>query len=339
MMKQIKVFAGILVLLLLFAGFAKPAVYTETEFLMDTVVSVTAYGTHAKEAISAVFMRLRELDKKCNAHQKGSVIYAINTAPKNVPISVDEEMFDLIQQSLLFSNDAQGAFDITLFPVSTLWAFGTKEATVPQETAIVTALTTTGADKLMLDKENRTITKTNSGTQLDLGAAVKGYAAEEALKILKENGISHAYLDLGGNVAVMGGKPTRFLKRLLTGKKAEPFIIGLQMPDAPRGTVMETLSLYDGFIVTSGNYERYFEENGKRYHHILNPKTGYPVYNGLKSVTVVADNGLEADMLSTALFVLGEENMPLLANRCQGIYVIDDQMELTAVKPLITAEN
>ncbi len=339
MMKHIKVFAGIVVLLLLFAGFTKPTMHTETEFLMDTVVSVTAYGSNAKEAIGAVFMRLRELDKKCNAHQKESVVYAINTAQKNVPVSVDEEIFDLIQKSLVFSKDSQGAFDITLFPISTLWGFGTKEAAMPQKTTISAALTVTGAEKLILDKEKHTITKTNSDTQLDLGAAVKGYASEEALKILKEKGISHAYLDLGGNVAVMGGKPTKFLKRLLTGTKSEPFIIGLQKPDAPRGTLIKTFSLYDGFIVTSGDYERYFEENGQRYHHILDPQTGYPVHNGLKSVTVIAENGLEADMLSTALFVLGKENMPLLANRCQGIYVIDEQMELTAVKPLGTEEN
>ncbi len=334
-MKSAKIIACLLICFgLLYAGLTEPRSYTETEFLMDTIATVTAYGAQGKKAIEQVFLRLRELDRKCNAYLTDSEIGKINAAPANTAISVDREVFSLIQSAFTFSENSENAFDITLLPVSRLWGFGTKNAHVPTFFEINNALELTGSKCFSLNATEGTVTKAFDGVQLDLGGAVKGYAAQVALQILKENGVEHAYLDLGGNVAVMGGKPLNLWETIFSGKKSKPFTIGLQTPDAPRGTVMKTISLSDGFIVTSGSYERYFEQNGMQYHHILDPATGQPANTGLKSVTVVTENGLEADMLSTALFVLGKEKMSLLSDRCEALYVIDNQMNCITMKEL-----
>ena len=333
-MKYAKITAGLLVLILLFLSFSKPGTHTETEFLMDTLISVTTYGSQAKTATGQVFTRLREIDKKCNAHNAESEIARLNNAPTGVVVSLDPEVFDILKIALEFSQASEGAFDVTLLPVSRLWGLSSGSPKRPDEEVLASALAKTGYQHLALDETNCTVTKEIDGVQIDLGAVAKGYAAEEAIKLLKEQGIRHAYLDLGGNIAVMGGKPLGFWESVVTGKKTRPFLIGLQQPDAPRGTIMETLSLSEGYVVTSGDYERYFEEGGKRYHHIIDPNTGYPADTHIKSVTVVSDNGTEADMLSTALFVLGSDRMELLKDRCKAIYVVDDQMNFKTVKPL-----
>lgn len=333
-MKHLKIAAGLLVLILLFLSFSKPGTHSETEFLMDTMVSVTAYDYNAKAVVQQVFKRLRDIDKKCSAHQPESEVGRINAAPKNTAVVIDEEVFNLIKTALTFSEDSDGAFDITMLPVSNLWGFTSAAPKRPTGETLAKALSQTGRQHLILDETTCSITKTIDGLQIDLGAVAKGYAAEEAVRLLKEAGICHAYLDLGGNIAVMGGKPTSFWETLFTGKKTKPFLIGLQKPDAPRGTVMETIQLFDGYVVTSGDYERYFEENGLRYHHILNPKTAYPADTQLKSVTVVSNYGTEADMLSTALFVLGTDRMEDLQDRCKAIYTIDNQMNFNVIKPL-----
>ncbi len=332
-MKVFKFLAPLLILLFLLLGnLAVPRMHRETEFLMDTVITVTAYGRHGKAAVQEVFWRLREIDAKFNAHSEKSELAKINTAPENTPVSVDKEVFNLIKSAHIFSTAAEGLFDITLLPLNNLWGFGTENASVPAENELKNTMASVGFGLITLDAENCTVTKHKAGVQLDLGAVVKGYAADEALRILKEAGVESAYLDLGGNVAVMGGMPQSLWKRIFSGQKTRPFVIGLQEPDAPSGTAIDTLSLTDGFIVTSGDYERYFEADGVRYHHILDPKTGQPAQSGLRSVTIVSENGLIADMLSTALFVAGEKEMPVLYDLCRQVITINDAMELTYVK-------
>ncbi|MBR5236562.1 MAG: FAD:protein FMN transferase [Clostridia bacterium] len=332
-MKYFKVIAPLLILLFLLLGnLSTPIKHRETEFLMDTVVTVTAYGNEGKAAVQKVFLRLRELDAKFNAHSEKSELAKINTAPENTPVPVDKEAFKLIKSAHDFSITAEGFFDITLLPLSNLWGFGTENTAVPTENELENAMKQVGFTFISLDPENCTVTKHKAGIQLDLGAVVKGYAADEAMHILKESGVESAYLDLGGNVAVMGGMPQSLWKRILSGQKTRPFVIGLQEPGAPSGTAIDTLSLTDGFIVTSGDYERFFEADGMRYHHILDPATGKPAQSSLRSVTIVSKNGLMADMLSTALFVAGEKEMSALYDLCEHVITINDAMELTYVK-------
>ena len=317
----------ILSIFLLLAGLLKePASHTETEFIMDTIISVTAYGKNAKAAVQKAFVRIREIDKAFDAFDSESELHALNEAPAQTPVQVSTELYNLLAKALTFNTLTAGNFDATLFPVSQLWNFNSAGATVPEPSQIQEALQKTGSNQLLLEAENRSVTKLKGGIMLDFGGIVKGYAAEEAVKVLKQAGIEHAYLDLGGNIAVFGGKPLSLLKGLLQGHKSRPFSIGIQTPDAVRGQIIETVQLNDGFIVTSGDYERYFTADGKRYHHILDPKTGYPAESGLKSVTVISQNGTEADIMSTALYVGGTELYESVAAFCDTAIFIDQNL-------------
>ncbi|MBR6728927.1 MAG: FAD:protein FMN transferase [Clostridia bacterium] len=317
---------------LLLAGLLKePASHTETEFIMDTMISVTAYGKNAKAAVQKAFVRIREIDKAFDVFDEESELYALNKAPAQIPIQVSTELYNLLTKALAFGTLTEGSFDATLLPVSQLWNFNSADARVPEPASIQEALQKTGSNQLLSDAENRSVTKLKEGIMLDFGGIAKGYAAEEAIKVLKQAGIKHAYLDLGGNIAVFGGKPLAPLKRLLQGQKSRPFVIGIQTPDAVRGDIIETVRLADGFVVTSGDYERYFTADGKRYHHILDPKTGYPAESGLKSVTVISQSGTEADILATALYVGGTELYEAVASFCDTAIFIDENLTVTTL--------
>ena len=178
-----------------------------------------------------------------------------------------------------------------------------------------------------------TVTKTAKNPQLDLGAIAKGYAADEAVRILKEAGIRHAYLDLGGNVAVFGGMPLSVFDSICKGMGARPFAIGIQNPKGIRGDVAEVIHVTDGFVVTSGDYERFFESGGNIYHHILNPQTGYPADSGHQSVTVVCNNGTVADVLSTSCFVAGKTLLSDFSGYYQKAIFIDHNGAISTVMP------
>jgi len=328
--------ACILAFLLLFAFYfclRPPASYTKTEFAMDTVMRITAYGKGAKKATEQAFNRIYELDARLNANNKDSDIAAINNAPLNEPVTVHEDVIKLLTTAVDFNQKTKGAFDTSLFAVTKLWAFGTKDAAVPDEAALQNTLEETGLTKLMIHTDKNTVTKTAENPQLDLGAIAKGYAANEAVRILKQAGIHHAYLDLGGNVAVFGGMPLSVFDSIFKGASARPFAIGIQDPNGARGNALEILHLTDGFVVTSGDYERFFEQDGKKYHHILNPQTGHPADSGYKSVTIVCDNGTVADILSTAVFVAGKDLLNDLSGHYQKAILIDHNGAITTVMP------
>ncbi len=331
-MKAFKVIAGILVLsLIIGGGLFTPRPYTVTEFAMDTIITITTYGTNRKEATEQVLQRIRELDEKLDPRDSQSQLARINAAEKDVPIPIDDDVLYILTQAQQFSRRSEGVFDITLLPVSKLWGFGTSHANVPDTDAISDALSHVGTNLVQIDEASKTITKSDSLTKLDLGAAAKGFAADEAIRILKENGIKSAYLDLGGNIAVLGKKPLGLWEALKNRSFSKPFTIGIQKPGAPRGDVIETLSLSDCFIVTSGDYERCFEDNGTLYHHILNPETGFPAQSGSKSVTVVAQNGLMADMLSTTLFITGKKAATDYADFYDALIFVDEHLQTTHI--------
>lgn len=331
-MKHFSRAAALGLLVLLISGGIRPKCHTETAFLMDTVMTITVYGRHGKTAADAAIRRLTELDAMLDAHNPNSELARFNAAPPDTPIAVSRELYMLLERAVDFCEETGGAFDCALLAVSSLWGFGGDAAAMPQPEPLNAALSVSGSRFIELNRSARTVTRLNDTVQLDLGGLAKGYAADEAVRILKEYGIQSACLDLGGNVAVMGGKPFSLWQSLYHRNKTCPFTIGIQKPDAPRGEVADSISLSDGFVVTSGDYERYFEADGMRYHHILDPQTGYPAQTGLKSVTVVAQNGMQADMLSTALFVLGAERGAALTEQCETVMIIDDSLKPIRMK-------
>jgi thiamine biosynthesis lipoprotein len=207
-----------------------------------------------------------------------------------------------------------GAFDITVAPLVALWGVGTDHAAVPSQEAIAALLPLVGSDGLEVEGDRARLIK--PGAMIDLGGIAKGYACDESIRILREGGVSRAVLDFGGNVFVLGEKSPGVGWR-----------VGVRNPVIGEEGILGTLTLSDRAIVTSGGYERYFEENGQLYHHILDPATGYPADSGLLSTTIVCADATLADALSTACFILGEE---------AGLALIDS---LHDVEALFVAED
>ena len=215
-----------------------------------------------------------------------------SSAEESFPLSDDTAA--LMETSLRLYQETGGAFDITILPLMQLWGFPTKEYRVPPEEEIMRMRTLVGADAIRYDSGAKEVAFSNRGTRIDFGGIAKGYTSERVIQIFRENGVTSGIVSLGGNVQALGHKPD-----------GSNWKIAIQDPDH-EGRYLGIIQTADRAVITSGGYERYFESDGKRYHHILDPATGYPADSGLVSVSVISEDGTKADGLSTALFVMGE---------------------------------
>lgn len=259
---------------------------------MNTYCSVQVYANKklAKESLKKVFSRLEEIDRKFNVYRPGNELYKFNQ--DGTPIE-DREIINLVRIALKVSEESNGAFDITVYPLMNLWGFPTKsEVTphVPSKEDILKVLKKVNYRNLVI-KSNMLYTL-KKGVGIDLGGIAKGYAADEVVKILKSMGINSALIDLGGNIYAFGKYRGRLWK------------VGIKNPFGEG--IMGVFEASDLSLVTSGVYERFFVENGVKYHHIMDPETGYPTRN-FESVTVICPSSTLADAWSTALFVIGPE--------------------------------
>ena len=261
-------------------------------FAMDTVMGLRACGGETEAALAAAEDEIYRLDEALSRTREDSAVSRLNSAAGGTPVDVGEELRDLIARALDFSAATDGAFDITLAPVSSAWGFTEDTYRVPEDAELALLLPCVGAEHVHLEE--------GTVVSLDQGTRIEGYASDRMAAIYQEHGITHGIVDLGGNTWVCGGN-----------LEGEPWQIGIQDPARPAGALAGILEASDAFAVTSGGYQRYFEENGQLYHHIIDPATGRPAESGLTSVTVVADgaagNGTMCDALSTALFVMGLE--------------------------------
>ncbi len=258
-------------------------------FAMDTYMTFTAYGG-SEEALSKAEARVKELEDALSVTKPGSDVYRVNHDGCEVAIGKDAET--VISYGLALSEEMGGAFDISIYPVTRAWGFTTGEYSIPTDEEREALLADIGYEKISIS--NGEIIKPED-MEIDLGALGKGYAAREAKQILQEAGVTSAILSLGGNIQTIGAKPD-----------GDPWRLGIKNPFGDGNAAV--VSVKDKAVVASGTYERYFQdEDGKKYHHIMDPKTGAPVENGLVSLTVVADDCLQADGLSTALFVVGKD--------------------------------
>ena len=259
-------------------------------FAMDTVMTINAYGSKSESAVKAAQNEINRLDKLLSVQNENSEIFKLNQSKE---MTVSEDTLTLITRSKEIYTLTDGAFDISCEPLTREWGFYSGlENKVPSQKAIETALEGVGAEHINI--ENSTVTL-DENTSLDLGGIAKGYASQKAAEILKEYGVTSALMSLGGNVRAVGSKPD-----------GESWSVAVTDPDDNSKSI-GTLKISDKAVVTSGGYQRYFEENGQIYHHIIDTKSGYPADSGLKSVTIVSDDDTLADALSTALFVMGLE--------------------------------
>ncbi len=258
-------------------------------FAMNTIMSISAAGENAETAVTQAQSRINELDRLWAVTDPDSELSRINSGEQ---IAVSPETAELLRFSLDIADKTKGALDPTIYPVLTAWGFTLDENRVPDRSEIAALLER--VDYRNISSDGDTVSLKNDA-MLDFGAVAKGYAGDEAAKILRENGITSALINLGGSVTTVGKKPN-----------GSDWKIGVKNP-AGEGNV-GTLALSDLSAVTSGTYERYFTaEDGTVYGHIIDPATGCPVDNDLLSVTIVSENATLCDALSTALFVMGSE--------------------------------
>jgi len=307
----------LLVLMLLLTGCSKTSVYSGTVFTMDTYATIKIYSKKDSEEIyNSCISKLNELASRYDVFSSDSYLYKLNVAGTTNGIGTDSFIINVFN----LAKSTGYAFDPAIFPVSQIWEQERnkgEDASVPDRATIEAALKKATMNNVQYDESTGQITLKN-GASIDLGGAVKGYATNELINILEQSGAESAVIDLGGNVLVYG-KPV----------SGNTWTVGIRAPRDNDLGYIATLSLPDTIsVVTSGDYERYFEVNGVRYHHIIDPKTGYPTDNGLMSVTIISKDSLKADVYSTAVFVMGlEKGMEFVNNDSdvQAVFVTTDK--------------
>jgi thiamine biosynthesis lipoprotein len=287
--------------------------HSETELLLGTVLTVTLYGSDTDEIFDQIFDRVAEIERKMSTSEddyQTTELLKVNRAAGEAPIEVSPDTFYVVEQALDYSRISNGRFDLSVAPLVRLWGIGTDSARVPEEGEIEEALEAVDFRRVQLLPEQEAIYLPESGMGVDVGAIAKGYAADEAARIIRESGKESALLDFGGNILTLGTKPDGSLWR-----------IGIQLPEsqARRGVFIGIAEVEDLSVVTSGTYERFFIEDDVRYHHILDTETGYPVRNRLESVTIITEDSIRADALSTSIFAMGLEAGLLFAEQLSDV--------------------
>ena len=287
-------------------------------FALNTVCTVFLYNQAKADVYRGIFDRIHEIESRMSAFQPDSDIARINASAGIAPVRVNDDVFFVMERALRFAEISGGAFDPSVGPLVSLWGIMSDNPRVPSEEEINAVLPLVNWRNVELNLEDRSVFLTQRGMALDLGAIAKGYAADEAVAIVRGARLERALIDLGGNVITYGIKQDR-----------TPWRIGLQTPqsDANRGDFVGFVSGGNMTVVTSGIYERYFLHDGVRYHHLFSPFDGYPARTGLLSTTIVSSASMDADALSTAIFVLGYERGRAMVESLEGveaIFIFDD---------------
>lgn len=314
-----KVLAVFTFLLVLLCGCSEKE-YSSDFFAMDTVMSIKAYGKNAKIAVSESQQFIGALENKISRTKPDSDIGKLN-ASGGKPVTVNDDTLAILKSAVEFSKETDGAFDVTVAKLSDLWQIGTENQHIPLDSEIADAKKTVDYKSIEFLADNQVQLK--NGTHVDLGGIGKGYAADKVVEIMRKYGVSKAIIALSGNVYVLGEKAPN-----------AKWNVGIADPDKNENYVC-SIGETDKTVVTSGDYERFFEKDGVRYHHIFDPKTGYPANTDLRSVSIITDNSAMADAYSTALFVMGYE-------KAMAFYKVHDDFEaifITQDKKIIVTDG
>ena len=287
------------------SGLPRERSQTYTDTLFDTVISVQIFDSVDEDVLEGCEKLCKKYDSMFSNKIEDSEISRINSAGGN-PVEVSKETIKLIKKGIYYSEMSDGVFDITIAPVSNLWDFKAETPLVPSPEAIAEAVNHVNYENIII--RDNTVKLTDPHAGIDLGAIAKGYIADRIKDYLEEEGVRHAMINLGGNVLAMGSK--------LDGSD---YNIGIQEPFDETGEPITSVKISDKSVVTSGIYQRYFKADGKIYHHILDPNTGYPCENNLYSVTILTDSSLTADALSTTCFLLGYDRGMKLINQLDNV--------------------
>ncbi len=295
---------------------------SRTEMLMGTLVEITVMPGQIRRddldaAIKAAFNEVRRIDGLMSTYKPDSEVSQINRLAPGEPLRLSRDTFDVIERAIEFNHLTNGAFDVTVGPLVSLWGFGSEgggDYRVPTQDEIKDALRRTGTHLMELDKAQTTIVLNADGVHIDLSGIAKGYAVDRAVAVLRGAGVTHALVNAGGDIAVVGGKTSK-----------RPWVVGVQRPvhrdSTRRVEIIGTLRLVGGAVATSGNYQQYFTVGDRTYSHIIDPRTGAPREH-VPSITVVAPDCTTADAMATGLLVLGPE---------EGIEIVESLAGVEAV--------
>lgn len=301
--------------LLLLAGCtgSKNKLETKEGLFFDTAISISVYSNQSEKVLKGSFDLCEELENTFSRTKEGSELYQINHRRES-SVTLSDDLAKVVQEGINFYEISDGDFDITIAPLLELWDFKNKDAVVPDDELIKAAVDKVDGSAIHLS--GNVLTFDRDDTKIDLGALAKGYAADKLKEYLVKQGVESAMINLGGNVLAVGEKPD-----------GSPWKVGVQKPFAERGETSEVLEVKDRSVVSSGIYERYFEQDGILYHHILNPDTGYPVDTGFSQVTIISESSLQGDALSTVCLLAGPERAEEITDRFPDVelnYVLAD---------------
>lgn len=283
---------------------------SKTQFALDTYCTISIYDRVPEKVMEDGFNSIKDIEDRMSVNIKSSEVSKINENAGIKPVKVSYDTFYVLKKAVYYASLEKGYFDITIGPIVNLWNIGTDKARVPSPEEIKNKLPLVNYKQIIFDDKNRTIMLKNKGMSIDLGGIAKGYAADKVAKVLKTKGVKHAIINLGGNILTIGTRPD-----------GRPWRIGIQTPFKPRGEYLGIVEVSNKAVVTSGVYERFFEKNGKLYHHLLNPFTGYPANNHLYSVTIITDKSVDADALSKT-FVMGLDQGMKVIESLQGVEAV-----------------
>ena len=299
----------------IFFSCKKEALPAQTQLHLGTVCTINLFESGSTELYSKMFQRLKSIEQVFSVRIADSAVSQVNQSAGLAPVTVPQEVIYVLQEALRIAEKTGGAFDPTIGPLVDLWDIGGDNSQVPSQEAIERAIALVDWCLVELDADASTVFLPKVGMALDLGGIAKGFAADQLVLMAREAGVQRALFDLGGNIYAFGTK-----------EDGTPWRVGVKNPKSPAGDPALAVAVKDSSIVTSGMYERFFEQEGIRYHHILNPATGFPVWNDVQSVTIVSESSLLADALSTSVFILGrEKGLQLLETEdAEGVVIATD---------------
>lgn len=320
--------AGLVLCILLFGiaagilfqnnGILREPSFEKQIFAMDTYMTFRASGEKSKEAVEAAVSEIQRLDELLSATDPSSEVFRLNEQGGGV---VSEDISILLERGMDFYETTGGLFDLTVYPLMELWGFPSGNYHVPSETEIQNTLKQIGFEKIFFDGKQL---KLSEGQKIDFGAIAKGYASDRVIEIYRSFGIENGMVSLGGNIKTLG-----------LNSSGQPWKIGIQSPWEKTGEIAASVRVTGKAVVTSGGYERFFEEQGTTYIHIMNPKTGFPAESDLSSVTIISEDGTLADALSTAIYLMGSEQGTAFWRKYGELFemvLIDEQGKIYATE-------
>lgn len=312
-MKRIGIVLLIITMLMTGCKSNEVIIYEDSGFVVGTFATIKILSTSKvpKTDFGDIFDRLREIEAKMTINQDvNSEVQLINASAGIKEVKVSNETYEVVKQGIYYSELTKGRFDITVGPLVKLWHIGFDTSQVPDDQAIEKAIALIDYKKVALLEENK-IKLNEEGMIIDLGGIAKGYAADEVVRMLVDKGYESAIINIGGNIYCLGEK-----------KDGKPYKIGIRDPLGAQDDYLGTISLKNKTVVSSGIYEKNFVQDNRLYHHIFDAVTGYPVENELLSVSIITDQSMKADALSTGVFVLGLEKGIEFVEEFEGVEAV-----------------